>query len=1081
MKRLIINFIFLFFSFVFSAASFSQDLSITSDVTWEPGSYTYNNVLITNGATLTFNGAVTLNAKNLTLDSTSTISAETKGYPRVQGPGAGISESGIGAGYGGKGGSDSTGKPGGSSYGSSLAPIDLGSGGGDYGHSGGAGGGAVRLNISGSLTLNGKITANGGSGNNDAYTGGGSGGSIYIIARSLAGSGLLTANGGGSGYAGGGGGGGRIAVYYQTSAFAGTAQAKGGVSLKLGLNKDGEDGTVVFIDTLNKILYPGHSFRFQENDSPFSFSKIALNNSKVTSEGNINIATNDLFIDNGSYFTLGGTATALTANNLKADNNSNLTLNDSCVLTISSLFSLNATSSLAFTGSQTLSASSITLDGSSVLTLSGQEILALNELNLSHNSILTHLPRGKISLALANLTLDSTSTISAETKGYPRVQGPGAGISESGIGAGYGGKGGSDSTGKPGGSSYGSSLAPIDLGSGGGDYGHSGGAGGGAVRLNISGSLTLNGKITANGGSGNNDAYTGGGSGGSIYIIARSLAGSGLLTANGGGSGYAGGGGGGGRIAVYYQTSAFAGTAQAKGGVSLKLGLNKDGEDGTVVLQGSSLDVAITAFTLLEKSSTVVSTSRETLSTHTASASNITVAGTLKGTLNFTALEFITITSGSFAGKGFSKGEFTTTLDGVSYAGTLKVVSYFLSAENKIYLKGQIEGELNGICEGYLIESTPGSQIYDKFQAACKINKLKTETLSATLNLEGGLTYQPAYDFTSEIYLYQTDYEGSAFGYYAGPLSAVVTRMRLAGENTYKGEGFSIISYNTALGQSQAYSYNKQTSAGTTEFQGFFESPLLGKLLATLNENQTPKTFSGIIERLDLGLTPVPDLKVKVWGPERVSPGQTINYIIEYRNDGVKAAGETLLFVALDNSLKYISASPGAFYNDILNTVDWNLGNLPAKSSGYLTIQAEVAWGLAQGTALGTNAIINELLSHSQKKGIFVNGIGLQVGELLDMDYVKICKNFASSKDLEWIPAYDTGSGLGDVREVINAFKGVATEHNELLNNKVTGGFEYGSAWGYSGGTRTLVTAIIQGKLKTNELVLISPVMIAPF
>lgn len=91
-KRLIVNFLLLFFSFAFSGTAFSEDLTITSDTIWGPGTYTYDNVLITNGATLTFNGAVTLNAINLTLDSTSSISANGTGYSAGQGPGAGSGE-----------------------------------------------------------------------------------------------------------------------------------------------------------------------------------------------------------------------------------------------------------------------------------------------------------------------------------------------------------------------------------------------------------------------------------------------------------------------------------------------------------------------------------------------------------------------------------------------------------------------------------------------------------------------------------------------------------------------------------------------------------------------------------------------------------------------------------------------------------------------------------------------------------------------------------------------------------------------------------------------------------------------------
>ncbi len=52
-------------------------------------------------------------------------------------------------------------------YGSVTAPTDFGSGGGGYSPLtalGGAGGGAVRMNVTGALLVNGRISANGGAG-----------------------------------------------------------------------------------------------------------------------------------------------------------------------------------------------------------------------------------------------------------------------------------------------------------------------------------------------------------------------------------------------------------------------------------------------------------------------------------------------------------------------------------------------------------------------------------------------------------------------------------------------------------------------------------------------------------------------------------------------------------------------------------------------------------------------------------------------------------------------------------------------------------------------------------------------------
>ncbi|GAI09881.1 unnamed protein product, partial [marine sediment metagenome] len=125
--------------------------------------------------------------------------------------------------------SDYPGGSGGLTYGFSTQPTNTGSGGGGtdagYPASGGRGGGAIKLNVSGTTTIDGSITANGENGGVDSKNycggGGGSGGSIYIITGTLAGNGSITTNGGngGSGVtygAGGGGAGGRIAIEYTT-------------------------------------------------------------------------------------------------------------------------------------------------------------------------------------------------------------------------------------------------------------------------------------------------------------------------------------------------------------------------------------------------------------------------------------------------------------------------------------------------------------------------------------------------------------------------------------------------------------------------------------------------------------------------------------------------------------------------------------------------------------------------------------------------------------------------------------------------------------------------------------------------
>ena len=225
---------------------------------------------------------------------------------------------------------------------------------------------------------------------------------------------------------------------------------------------------------------------------------------------------------------------------------------------------------------------------------------------------------GNCDVSSANLTINSGGEIDVDQKGYAggngasAGSGPGGGAGTTvnnqwagGGGSGYGEEGGDSINSAAGGSFYGSSTEPADFGSGGGGeydtafatHSTSGGSGGGAIKLNVSGTLTINGTITVNGGNGGNNtcdnfasgACGGGGSGGSVWIIANTITGTSSITANGGlgagESGRKGGGGAGGRVAISVTGGksgcAFAGTISVDGGAGYQAG-----EDGTTYISG---------------------------------------------------------------------------------------------------------------------------------------------------------------------------------------------------------------------------------------------------------------------------------------------------------------------------------------------------------------------------------------------------------------------------------------------------------------------------------------------------------------
>ena len=495
--------------------------TIDKDTILTAGEYNYDNLIITNNATLTLEGnplssnsfkGVKINAYNITIDSGATISADGQGY--LLGPGTSDDSYENGSSYGGVGGG-ATAKP---VYGSAIEPVDLGSG-GVGGH---RGGGAIRLVVSGTLKNNGVISANG-----TSYRT--SGGSIYVTTNYLSGEGSFSANGASTSWPyQNSGGGGRIAIYYEDSSFIGPATALAGVYCFSGCNPAAEAGTVGLFDLSDNSLNIFTTWRFQKNDNPFNFSKIILKtNAKSKVEDDVIINADSLLIDEGSSLVLLGN---------QIFNIPNITIDGGSTLT--------------FSEGETINTDTLLVNGRSTLTFSGSETVTANLLAVTGNSIVTVAPEQIFSLTIPNIAIEAGSSISADAKGY--INGPGT-LTENYAGGIYGGDDKQNSPPLV----YGSAIEPVDLGSGGVGGHH----GGGAIRLIVTDTLLNEGLISANG-----DVNS---SGGSVYITAKNITGNGKLSANGGGlylTSVINAAGGGGRVALYYENSLFTGIAEAKGG-----------------------------------------------------------------------------------------------------------------------------------------------------------------------------------------------------------------------------------------------------------------------------------------------------------------------------------------------------------------------------------------------------------------------------------------------------------------------------------------------------------------------------------
>ena len=538
---------------------------------------------------------------NLTVLTDADISVNSRGYQggfqtNGYGPGAGYRVGGTNASQGSAGSFGGIGEtyasaPAGDPYGSVSTPTNPGSGGGGTLSSGsertgGNGGGAVRIEATGAVTVDGDINAQGGGGK---FTSGGSGGGIYISCNTFHGSGTIYAGGGGKQQTGSArGGGGRIAIDYNPAAQALVSPQP----------------TVTFAPSGGKIAggnpysqltwYQGHGTLHLADGVFWALPDLTL--SGVGVEGCApcdqrgdgyrlvipnftNWYPNSVVFTNITIILPEDTIIGVTNNFLISGQDARLGISND--FTVGGNLTVNEAADLIFQSGPTNSGADY-----------GQLVMIGDTLLIGSNSYMycgSHPTNGGSTLFQAkNLTVEDTGCIAADGRGFSGSLGPtnvGYGPGAAGPGRGGGGHGGAG-TESWFGITYGDSNAPISAGSAGSaSSAIAGGWGGGVVRIEaLSGTVTIDGQITAYGGGGGYSVGTG--AGGSVFIKAGHLAGSGDLRAGGGG-GPSTAWGGGGRIAMGYRTHAWTGdpetTNVASAHVSVASGAGVGIRYGTIV------------------------------------------------------------------------------------------------------------------------------------------------------------------------------------------------------------------------------------------------------------------------------------------------------------------------------------------------------------------------------------------------------------------------------------------------------------------------------------------------------------------
>ena len=479
-----------------------------------------------------------------------TLTADLQGFRN--GPGT-SSVYMIGAGHGGAGAVRKKnefflhlpiGKP---PYGSALTPTELGSG-----CSYSTGGGAIKLIASGDISINGTVTA---SASSKLTASNSSGGSIWIAAGGeLSGTGAIRAEGMGGG-SDNGGAGGRIRLDCETYSFTGLVSAKGYNDKRK--NNPGTPGT----------LYAPKFFPVGTAESP---ADVAITNEMayvfpddgLTRHWNLSITAAQAELHAGnlvlhSLSVASGSSVSFAQWNPNAEA-------DMSSLVLPENFTVGAGTFVQLPGAATMpsySFNSLMVETNAVLAVGRGDATFVNED-----------AGGTASIPLGRGTTISCGSATIAGKLSATGMGFGIGINPDNSDGGTA-HGGTTKYGKSAGvwrDGYGHFTRPIALGGAAGPGANAKpGYGGGAIKFDVAGTLTLSGTISADG------SYDTAGSGGSIWVRAGRIEGVGTFSAAPAESRRCGAGG---RIAVetadwdltasfnvdcashYYDNQAYAGT-----------------------------------------------------------------------------------------------------------------------------------------------------------------------------------------------------------------------------------------------------------------------------------------------------------------------------------------------------------------------------------------------------------------------------------------------------------------------------------------------------------------------------------------
>ena len=398
-----------------------------------------------------------------------------------------------------------------------------------------AGGGAIRIDATGVVTLNGALAANGRA--SGERVGAGSGGSVLVYAnRIVSGGGVISAKGGSSN-----GGGGRVALHYDVTAQESATLDDLTIDVGSGSRTDSAcPGTLWVSDVqLLKFINDGKVSAeiFVGAEERVTFDSLMISSAAVRFGGtltNVTILGDMTLTGENSRFVFGAARYDDTHPSTYAAFSS--AAGRPFVLEVGGNLTMGAGSRAEFHAAPTnglgVAFGGYVHVGGVWTVASGARV----------NTRCDPSTGAAFSFAARDLVVETNATVSADASGFPGAYGgsqkfgigPGRGYSDNygksadSCGAGYGGHGAPTNASGTYGRTYGDANRPMLAGSSGApeDASHHGAAGGGFIRIAVSGRMTIGGTLTANGQDAvfvSNRAYGSAGSGGAILVDAHRL------------------------------------------------------------------------------------------------------------------------------------------------------------------------------------------------------------------------------------------------------------------------------------------------------------------------------------------------------------------------------------------------------------------------------------------------------------------------------------------------------------------------------------------------------------------------------